>query len=80
MIPNITSELLGLNGAPLPFDRSLITPYVLRHSYAQRHADAGVPVDVLKDLLDHASIQTTMGYYSNARELHQTGASSRVAC
>ncbi len=64
VIPNITSELLGLNGAPLPFDRSLITPYVLRHSYAQRHADAGVPVDVLKDLLDHASIQTTMGYYS----------------
>jgi hypothetical protein len=37
---------------------------VLRHCYAQRHADAGVPVDVLKDLLDHASIETTMGYYS----------------
>ena len=35
-----------------------------RHSYAQRHADAGVPVDVLKELLDHGSIQTTLGYYS----------------
>jgi site-specific recombinase XerD len=34
---------------------------VLRHSYAQRHADAGVPVDVLKELLDHRSIQTTLG-------------------
>lgn len=35
-----------------------------RHSYAQRHADAGVPVDVLKELLDHVAVQTTMGYYS----------------
>src|ERR1700741_2934242 len=51
-IPKIDGELLGPDGTPLPFDRSLITPYVLRHSYAQRHADAGVPVDVLKDLLD----------------------------
>jgi integrase len=64
VIPNIDSEVLGPDATPLPFDRSLITPYVLRHSYAQRHADAGVPVDVLKDLLDHSSIQTTMGYYS----------------
>jgi len=63
-IPNIDGELLGPDGTPLPFDRSLITPYVLRHSYAQRHADAGVPVDVLKELLDHRSIQTTLGYYS----------------
>lgn len=63
-IPKIDGELLGPDGTPLPFDRSLITPYVLRHSYAQRHADAGVPVDVLKELLDHRSIQTTLGYYS----------------
>lgn len=63
-IPNIDSELLGPDGTPLPFHRSLITPYVLRHTYAQRHADAGVPVDVLKELLDHAAIGTTMGYYS----------------
>ena len=41
----------------------LITPYALRHSYAQRHADAGVPVDVLKELMDHVSVTTTMGYY-----------------
>jgi len=26
--------------------------------------DAGVPVDVLKELLDHVAIQTTLGYYS----------------
>ena len=43
--------------------RALIIPYALRHSYAQRHADAGVPVDVLKELMDHVSVTTTMGYY-----------------
>lgn len=63
-IPVIDSELLGSDGRPLPFDRALIFPYALRHSYAQRHADAGVAVDVLKELMDHTSIQTTMGYYS----------------
>jgi integrase len=59
----IDSELLGAGGTPVPFDRLLITPYALRHSYAQRHADAGVPVDVLKELMDHAAVSTTMGYY-----------------
>jgi hypothetical protein len=59
----IDSELLGTDGTPAPFDPSLITPYALRHGYAQRHADAGVPVDVLKELMDHAAVSTTMGYY-----------------
>jgi integrase len=59
----IDSELAGPDGTPLPFDLTLIAPYALRHSYAQRHADAGVPVDVLKELMDHASVTTTVGYY-----------------
>jgi len=59
----IDGELRGPDGRPVPFDASLITPYALRHSYAQRHADAGVPVDVLKELMDHVSVTTTMGYY-----------------
>lgn len=59
----IDSELTGPDGSPVPFSPSLITPYALRHSYAQRHADAGVPVDVLKELMDHAAVSTTMGYY-----------------
>ena len=67
-IPTIDSEMLGPDGTPAPFDPSLITPYVLRHCYAQRHADAGVPVDVLKELLDHVAIGTTMGYYSISAE------------
>lgn len=60
------------------FDRRAIVPYSYRHSYAQRHADEGVPPDVLRDLMGHDSMQTTMGYY-NYRELHQMGALSQVA-
>lgn len=63
-IGTIDSELTGPDGAPAPFDPSLVTPYALRHSYAQRHADAGVPVDVLRELMDHVAVATTMGYYS----------------
>ncbi len=62
-IGTIDSEVLGPGGTPVPFDPALIIPYALRHSYAQRHADAGVPVDVLKELMDHAAVATTMGYY-----------------
>jgi len=32
-------------------------------SRAQRHADAGVPIDVLRDLMDHQQTSTTQGYY-----------------
>ena len=74
----IDSDLPGPDGAAAPFDPSLIIPYALRHSYAQRHADAGVPVDVLKELMDHADVSTTMGYY-NYRELHQMGEKPQVA-
>lgn len=62
-IGSIDSELLGPDGTPAPFQASLSMPYALRHSYAQRHADAAVPVDVLKELMDHAAVATTMGYY-----------------
>ena len=62
-IPAIDSDVIGPDGTPMPFDRSLVVAYSLRHSYAQRHADAGVPVDVLRELMDHRSVQTTMGYY-----------------
>ena len=37
--------------------------YAYRHSYAQRHADAGVPIDVLRELMDHRKLDTTTGYY-----------------
>jgi hypothetical protein len=45
------------------FDRSKIVPYAYRHTYAQRHADAGVPIDVLAKLLDHRNLDVTRRYY-----------------
>jgi len=45
------------------FDKAKAVPYAYRHTYAQRHADAGVPIDVLADLLDHRSYTVTRCYY-----------------
>lgn len=45
------------------FDPAKIVPYSYRHTYAQRHADNGTPPDVLRDLMDHSSMQTTLSYY-----------------
>ncbi|MGY2746997.1 hypothetical protein [Arthrobacter sp. UYCu723] len=45
------------------FDKALIVLYAYRHTYAQRHADAGVPIDVLRELMDHRKLDTTGGYY-----------------
>jgi integrase len=45
------------------FDKARITPYAYRHTYAQRHADAGVPIDVLAELLDHRNLNVTRRYY-----------------
>ncbi len=63
-IPELTSDLPGPDGAPQPFDRSAIYAYAFRHSYAQRHADAGVPVEILKELMDHRTMTVTQGYYT----------------
>ncbi|MFD3422060.1 tyrosine-type recombinase/integrase [Streptomyces decoyicus] len=59
------------------FDREKVFPYAYRHTYAQRHADNGVPLDVLAELLDHDSYESTRCYY-NPRELHQAGEESQV--
>jgi site-specific recombinase XerD len=53
----------GPDGQPLPFPRDSIYPYAFRHTYAQRHADAGTPVEVLQALMDHTDLKTTQGYY-----------------
>ncbi|BBG04061.1 MULTISPECIES: tyrosine-type recombinase/integrase [Pseudonocardia] len=63
-LPELFDEGLDPRGNRRPFDRARIYPYAFRHSYAQRHADAGTPVDVLAELMDHNSIQTTQGYYT----------------
>ncbi|MCA1700690.1 MAG: tyrosine-type recombinase/integrase, partial [Actinobacteria bacterium] len=45
------------------FDKARVVPYAYRHTYAQRHADGGVPIDVLAELLDHRSYTVTRCYY-----------------
>lgn len=45
------------------FDKEKVFPYTYRHSFAQRHADAGVPIDVLAELLDHDSYESTRCCY-----------------
>ncbi|MFC4463779.1 tyrosine-type recombinase/integrase [Streptomyces xiangluensis] len=62
-LDRVDSEGTGRDGLPVPFDKNKIFPYAFRHSYAQRHADADVPIDVLKELMDHKSADTTARYY-----------------
>jgi len=50
------------------YDKDRIVPYAYRHTYAQRHADAGVPIDVLAELMDHRSLNVTRGYYRVGEE------------
>ncbi|MEU9321823.1 tyrosine-type recombinase/integrase [Streptomyces sp. NPDC048295] len=47
----------------MPFDRNRTYPYAFRHTYCQRHADAGVPLDTFMELMDHENVQVTRGYY-----------------
>ena len=61
------------------FDKSAVFLYAYRHSYAQRHADAGTPVDVLRELMGHRSIATTQGYYSVTATRMRTAVDSLAA-
>lgn len=47
----------------IEYDKTRIVLYAYRHTYAQRHADAGVGIDVLRELMDHRKLDTTKGYY-----------------
>ena len=42
-----------------------VYPHLFRHSYATRLLKAGYPVDRVKHLLGHASVQTTLDIYSH---------------
>jgi hypothetical protein len=62
-LERLDSNEVDKRGNPIPFDRHLVHARAFRHTYAQRHADNGTPVDVLRVLLDHRSVQTTGLYY-----------------
>ena len=56
-----TLTLLLPDGSDYAKERVVL--YAYRHTYAQRHADAGVPIDVLAELLNHRNLNVTRGYY-----------------
>ena len=60
--------LRGPSGDPVPFDPARVFPYALRHTYAQRHVNAGTPVEVLKELMAHDCLNTTSAYYRISTE------------
>jgi integrase len=60
------------------YDKAKITLYAYRHTYAQRHADAGVPADVLRELMDHRLLDATRQYY-RVGETRRRQAVDRVA-
>jgi hypothetical protein len=62
-IPRIDAGPLDPHGQPVAFTRSAIHPHAFRHTYAQTLADQGVEPSVLRDLMDHRSLSTTLGYY-----------------
>ena len=62
-LPRLDGPERDSAGRPVPFPRERVTFYAFRHSFAQRHADAGTPVDTLKELLGHDTVRTTLGYY-----------------
>ncbi|MBA2438259.1 MAG: site-specific integrase [Acidimicrobiia bacterium] len=58
------SRMPVLRGADgVEFDKAKVVLYAYRHTYAQRHADAGVGIDVLRELMDHRKLDTTKQYY-----------------
>ncbi|MFE9299359.1 tyrosine-type recombinase/integrase [Streptomyces niveus] len=63
LVPTVIAEDGTGVTTMLPFDKNKIYPYTYRHTYAQRHADAGVPQDVLQSLMDHREASTTQRYY-----------------
>lgn len=47
----------------LVFDSAAVVHYAYRHNFAQRHADAGTPIDVLAELMNHSGLDVTRRYY-----------------
>ncbi|MGW3275235.1 tyrosine-type recombinase/integrase [Streptomyces kronopolitis] len=84
----LLAEEFGPDGTRVAFDKARIFPYAFRHSFCQRHADAGIDPDVLRELMDHRSEATTACYYKitakrkreavNVMRLHTTDRKGRL--
>lgn len=54
------------NREPVPFDR--ITPHTLRHTFATRAFESGIPPKVVQQILGHSSLEMTMDLYTHVTE------------
>jgi len=66
-IPGLTGQVFDDDGELRSFPDLKVHPHAFRHSYAQRLADSGAPLDVTQKLMDHGSPTTTQGYYEVSR-------------
>ena len=55
-----------------------LTPYCLRHTYATDLQTAGVPINVAKDLLGHATIAMTSQIYTHLSDAAFASAAAQI--
>lgn len=61
-------DLTDMNGTDIADDW---TPYCFRHTYGSTLQDAGVPINVIRELMGHTNITTTQGYVHNSCQLFE---------
>lgn len=70
-----TGRIIGIN--PVAPDLKL---YCLRHDYATRLQDAGVPINVAKYLLGHSDISVTSKIYTHTSDESINDAAEKIEC
>lgn len=75
---------VGYNAVRLAFRRAskacgvTVTAHILRHTYATRLEEAGIPPKVKQYLMGHASLDMTQGVYTDAQAHYVEGYADRV--
>lgn len=54
------------------------TPYCLRHTYCTMLQDAGIPLNVAKELMGHKNVTVTANIYTHQTELQRTDAKKTI--
>ena len=55
-----------------------VTPHILRHTYATRLEEAGIPPKIKQYLMGHASLRMTQDTYTDTQEHYVASVSDRV--
>ena len=62
---------------PVIFER--ITPHTLRHTFATRAFESGIPPKVVQQILGHSSLEMTMDLYTHVTEEVQSNEIQKLA-